>query len=120
MSFLELLVTIFLVFMAVVAFNVLRTFYGVWRQMRQAHRAFSRMANNANENARGDEQNASQSRTKKFDKSYGDYVEYEEVPTNGTETQNERQGEDNTPTDNRNTRRGTDDRISDAEYEEIN
>ena len=69
------IVYLFLAIMIYVAFTVLRFVFGVWRHTRNFRNAFHQFTNAAN-NA---EQASSGKRSKKFAKTDGEYVDFEEV-----------------------------------------
>ena len=102
---------LFFAIMIYVAWTVLRFMFGIWRQTRNLRNAFHRFNNAAN----SDEPTSPSERGKKFDKTYGEYVDFEEVT------------DANPPTSHQETDADTDDaddftresQISDAEYEEI-
>ena len=102
---------LFFAIMIYVAWTVLRFMFGIWRQTRNLRNAFHRFNNAAN----SDEPTSPSERGKKFDKTYGEYVDFEEVT------------DANPPTSQQDADANTDDahdfthesQISDAEYEEI-
>ena len=107
------IVYLFLAIMIYVAFTVLRFVLGVWRQTRNFRNTFHQFTNAAN-NA---EQASSGKRSKKFAKTDGEYVDFEEV----TDAQSQPAQHHDAAAD---TADAADDaaresQISDAEYEEI-
>ena len=104
---------LFFAIMIYVAFNVLRFMFGVWRQARSFRNTFNQFTNAAN-NA---EQDSRSERGKKFAKTDGEYVDFEEV----TDAQSQPSQHHDAAAD---TADAADDaaresQISDAEYEEI-
>ena len=100
--------------MIYVAFTVLRFMFGVWRQTRNFRNTFHQFTNAAN-NA---EQASSGKRSKKFAKTDGEYVDFEEV----TDTQSQPSQHYDAAADaaaDATAEAGRESQISDAEYEEI-
>ena len=102
---------LFFAIMIYVAWTVLRFMFGIWRQTRNLRNAFHRFNNAAN----SDEPTSPSERGKKFDKTYGEYVDFEEVTdANPLPSQQETDADADDAHDF--TRES---QISDAEYEEI-
>ena len=102
---------LFFAIMIYVAWTVLRFVFGIWRQTRNLRNAFHRFNNAAN----SDEPTSPSERGKKFDKTYGEYVDFEEVTDANTST-SQQDADANTDDAHDFTRES---QISDAEYEEI-
>ena len=98
--------------MIYVAFTVLRFVFGVWRHTRNFRNAFHQFTNAAN-NA---EQASSGKRSKKFAKTDGEYVDFEEVPDTQSQPSQHHDAADDTDAAADAARES---QISDAEYEEI-
>ena len=121
------IVYLFLAIMIYVAFTVLRFVFGVWRHTRNFRNAFHQFTNAAN-NA---EQASSGKRSKKFAKTDGEYVDFEEVPDTASSSTDSNLENDDTYTAADDSDLAADDsdlaaddfggesQISDAEYEEI-
>lgn len=110
------IVYLFLAIMIYVAFTVLRFVFGVWRHTRNFRNAFHQFTDAANNAG----QASSGKRSKKFAKTDGEYVDFEEV----TDTQSQpSQHHDAADTDAADADAaadaGCESQISDAEYEEI-
>lgn len=97
--------------MIYVAFTVLRFVLGVWRQTRNFRNTFHQFTNAAN----SDEPTSPSERGKKFDKTYGEYVDFEEV-TDANPLPSQQDADTDTDDAHDFTRES---QISDAEYEEI-
>ena len=118
---------LFFAIMIYVAFNVLRFMFGVWRQARSFRNTFNQFTNAAN-NA---EQDSRSERGKKFAKTDGEYVDFEEVPDTASSSTDSNLENDDTYTAADDSDLAADDsdlaaddfggesQISDAEYEEI-
>ena len=98
--------------MIYVAFTVLRFVFGVWRHTRNFRNAFHQFTNAAN-NA---EQASSGKRNKKFAKTDGEYVDFEEVTDAQSQPSQHHDAADDTDAAADAARES---QISDAEYEEI-
>lgn len=111
------IVYLFLAIMIYVAFTVLRFVFGVWRHTRNFRNTFHQFTNAAN-NA---EQASSGKRSKKFAKTDGEYVDFEEV----TDAQSQPSQHHDADADAYNAAdadaadAARESQISDAEYEEI-
>lgn len=105
------IVYLFLAIMIYVAFTVLRFVLGVWRQTRNFRNTFHQFTNAAN----SDEPTSPSERGKKFDKTYGEYVDFEEV-TDANPLPSQQDADTDTDDAHDFTRES---QISDAEYEEI-
>lgn len=107
------IVYLFLAIMIYVAFTVLRFVLGVWRQTRNFRNTFHQFTNAAN-NA---EQASSGKRNKKFAKTDGEYVDFEEV----TDAQSQPSQHHDAAADTADAAADAarESQISDAEYEEI-
>ena len=107
--------------MIYVAFTVLRFVFGVWRHTRNFRNTFHQFTNAANNT----EQASSGKRSKKFAKTDGEYVDFEEV----TDTQSQPSQHHDADADadaaadaaaaDAAADAGRESQISDAEYEEI-
>ena len=106
------IVYLFLAIMIYVAFTVLRFVLGVWRQTRNFRNTFHQFTNAAN-NA---EQASSGKRSKKFAKTDGEYVDFEEVTDAQSQPSQHHDAADDTDAAADAARES---QISDAEYEEI-
>ena len=102
---------LFFAIMIYVAWIVLRFMFGIWRQTRNLRNAFHRFNNAAN----SDEPTSPSERGKKFDKTYGEYVDFEEV-TDANPLPSQQDADADTGDAHDFTRES---QISDAEYEEI-
>lgn len=108
------IVYLFLAIMIYVAFTVLRFVFGVWRHTRNFRNTFHQFTNAAN-NA---EQASSGKRNKKFAKTDGEYVDFEEV-TDAQSQPSRHHDAASADTYNAADDAGRESQISDAEYEEI-
>jgi len=104
----KLFVFLFFAFMIYVAFSVLRFIFRVKGHINGIKRGFS----NFTETSGSAEQTPKNE--KKYDKSYGEYVEYEEVSDGDSGSEQNAQAEDYYVSDS-----DKEGQISDAEYEEI-
>ena len=102
---------LFFAIMIYVAWTVLRFMFGIWRQTRNLRNAFHRFNNAAN----SDEPTSQSEHGKKFDKTYGEYVDFEEV-TDANPRASQQDADADTDDAHDFTRES---QISDAEYEEI-
>lgn len=102
---------LFFAIMIYVAWTVLRFMFGIWRQTRNLRNTFHRFNSAAN----SEEPTSQNERGKKFDKTYGEYVDFEEV-TDATPPPSQQETDADTDYARDFTRES---RISDAEYEEI-
>ena len=102
---------LFFAIMIYVAGTVLRFMFGIWRQTRNLRNAFHRFNNAAN----SDEPTSPSERGKKFDKTYGEYVDFEEV-TDANPLPSQQDADADSDDAHDFTRES---QISDAEYEEI-
>lgn len=112
------IVYLFLAIMIYVAFTVLRFVFGVWRHTRNFRNTFHQFTNAAN-NA---EQASSGKRNKKFAKTDGEYVDFEEVTDTASSLADDASADTyNSSADTYNAAddAGRESQISDAEYEEI-
>ena len=98
--------------MIYVAWIVLRFMFGIWRQTRNFRNTFHQFTNAAN-NA---EQASSGKRNKKFAKTDGEYVDFEEVTDAQSQPSQHHDAADDTDAAADAARES---QISDAEYEEI-
>lgn len=98
--------------MIYVAFTVLRFVFGVWRQTRNFRNTFHQFTNAAN----SEEPTSQSERGKKFDKTYGEYVDFEEVTDAQSQPSQHHDAADDTDAAADAARES---QISDAEYEEI-
>lgn len=104
---------LFFAIMIYVAWTVLRFMFGIWRQTRNFRNTFHQFTNAAN-NA---EQASSGKRNKKFAKTDGEYVDFEEVTDAQSQpSQHHDDAADDTDAADDAARES---QISDAEYEEI-
>ena len=106
------IVYLFLAIMIYVAFTVLRFVFGVWRHTRNLRNALHQFTNAAN-NA---EQASSGKRNKKFAKTDGEYVDFEEATDAQSQPSQHHDAADDTDAAADAARES---QISDAEYEEI-
>ena len=111
------IVYLFLAIMIYVAFTVLRFVFGVWRHTRNFRNAFHQFTDAAN-NA---EQASSGKRSKKFAKTDGEYVDFEEVTDTQSQPSQHHDAADAAAADADAAAAdaGRESQISDAEYEEI-
>ncbi|MGN0214165.1 MAG: hypothetical protein ACI4AH_05075 [Muribaculaceae bacterium] len=107
----EFFAYLFLAIMIFVAISVLRFIFGVWRQARNIRKAFGKFADAAND--ADDEQPNRPERGKKFAKTDGEYVDFEEVADNGVEPA------ESADCDSTSDSYSQESQVSDAEYEEI-
>lgn len=116
----EIFAFLFFAIMIFVAISVLRFVFGVWRQARNIRNAFGKFADAAN-GADNSEKADRRERGKKFSKSDGEYVDFEEVtdtepqPSRHDDAEDAAADESHTSADNF----ARESQISDAEYEEI-
>ena len=103
---------LFFAIMIYVAWTVLRFMFGIWRQTRNFRNTFHQFTNAAN-NA---EQASSGKRNKKFAKTDGEYVDFEEVTDAQSQPSQHHDAADDTDAAADAARES---QISDAEYEEI-
>ena len=103
---------LFFAIMIYVAWTVLRFMFGIWRQTRNFRNTFHQFTNAAN-NA---EQASSGKRSKKFAKTDGEYVDFEEVTDAQSQPSQHHDAADDTDAAADAARES---QISDAEYEEI-
>ena len=107
------IVYLFLAIMIYVAFTVLRFVFGVWRHTRNFRNAFHQFTDAANNAG----QASSGKRSKKFAKTDGEYVDFEEVTD--TQSQPSQHHDAAADADAADAAAGRESQISDAEYEEI-
>ena len=107
------IVYLFLAIMIYVAFTVLRFVFGVWRHTRNFRNAFHQFTDAANNAG----QASSGKRSKKFAKTDGEYVDFEEVTD--AQSQPSQHHDAAAAAADAAADAGRESQISDAEYEEI-